>query len=166
MDPPWSNMRMHQDTSLGSTRIDHMDLPGSIAWIVVLSMPKQRWMTIQMLIWFIQICNLKNKLLTKIQYTNDLLILASLLGFHVPPEHPLHCKDWVAHLHHNFFFLIELFPLALHCCSSDLSKEPLLSSFNWDLFIYNLFLFTFSAELLYTTWQGVASFWSILWTLL
>ena len=26
---------------------------------VVLSMPKQRWMTIQMLIWFIQICNLK-----------------------------------------------------------------------------------------------------------
>ena len=27
--------------------------------LVVLSMPKQRWMTIQMLIWFIQICNLK-----------------------------------------------------------------------------------------------------------
>ena len=32
---------------------------------VVLSMPKQRWMTIQMLIWFIQICNLKNRLLNR-----------------------------------------------------------------------------------------------------
>ena len=101
-----------------------------LSGFVVLSMPKQRWMTIQMLIWFIQICNLKNRLLNRDPIPKDLLILASLLGFHGPPQHPLHCRYRVAHLRHHFFFLGELYHLALHGCSSDLSKEPLLSSFN------------------------------------
>ena len=102
----------------------------------------------------------------EIQYTNDLLILASLLGFHGPPQHPLHCNYRVAHLRHHFFFLGELYHLALHGCSSDLSKEPLLSSLIEDLFFHHLFLYMFSAELLFTAWQGVAFFWSILGTLL
>ena len=96
--------------------------------------------------------------------TKDLLILASLLGFHGPPQHPLHCIHRVAHLCHHFFFLGELYHLALHGCSSDLSKEPLLLI--EDLFITHFLLYMFSAELLFTAWQGVAFFWSILRTLL
>ena len=35
-----------------------------------------------------------------------------------------------------------------------------------DLFITHFLLYMFSAELLFTAWQGVAFFWSILWILL
>ena len=65
----------------------------------------------------------KDRLLNRDPIHNYLLILASLLGFHGPPQHPLHCNYRVAHLRHHFFFLGELYHLALHGCSSDLSNH-------------------------------------------
>ena len=93
-------------------------------------MPKQRWMTIQMLIWFIQICNLKNRLLNRDPIHKWLTNIGISAWLTCSSTASSSSKYRVAHLHHHFFFLGELYHLALHGCSSDLSKEPLVSSFN------------------------------------